>query len=497
MSKKVVIVYNAPREGRYHSLGEGKAVTGILDAVAGVGKSLGELGYNVRKLPLSPPVEDAQTRVKKIRAELIFNLFEGFEENPETEATIAFALLQTKIPITGCPASALALSQNKARALSLLGASGVAVPKFQKLNPSSLGLFSIDFPCLVKLSGEHGSHGLSERSVVYDYQSLVEQVSQVWERWGCDALVEEFIDGRELRAAILGNRELMVLPISEIVYSLPEGLPRIVTYEAKWEEDSIYFRGTLPVSPADVSTDELKRINEIALAVYRLIGCRGYARIELRQDKDGVFRVIDINPNPDISPTAGVALQAKAAGMSYTELISKIVQFAEEKESAQPTSNIGIRAMTSQDKAAVMNILLMTWEFSEVDLRVAEEVIDAYLARPRGSGYNILLAEADSVVVGFVVFGRASEAVNTWYIFWIAVAPPQKGSGIGTRLLTYAENAVKKEGGYLLLIETSGKPEYHDTRRFYQSRGYREVTRIKDFYAPGNDRITCEKRFIS
>ncbi|MFH1639720.1 MAG: D-alanine--D-alanine ligase, partial [Chloroflexota bacterium] len=141
------------------------------------------------------------------------------------------------------------------------------------------------------------------------------------------------IDGREFNGLVMGNRDPVVLPVSEIVYQLPLGVPRILTYAAKWEESSPYYRGTKARCPAVLPIGEIEQINKILLAVFRLTGCRGYARVDVRQGSDGGFRVIDINPNPDISPGAGASLQAKVAGMTYTRFIERIIKLAAAQDS--------------------------------------------------------------------------------------------------------------------------------------------------------------------
>jgi D-alanine-D-alanine ligase len=105
-------------------------------------------------------------------------------------------------------------------------------------------------------------------------------------------------------------------------------MPEILTFDAKWEDDSPYFEGTKPVCPAEIKAEEQQRIAETITTVYRLLGCQGYARADMRLDHEGQLNVIEVNPNPDISPGTGAARQAEAAGMTYTQFIGKIVQLA-------------------------------------------------------------------------------------------------------------------------------------------------------------------------
>ncbi len=116
--------------------------------------------------------------------------------------------------------------------------------------------------------------------------------------------------------------------ISEIVYTLPPDKPRILTFSAKWDEASMYYINSKAVCPANISDKEQAAIIRIAKAAFRLTGCRGYARVDLRQDKAGQFKVLEVNPNPDITPGSGAALQAATAGMSYSQFIKKIIHYA-------------------------------------------------------------------------------------------------------------------------------------------------------------------------
>jgi len=153
-----------------------------------------------------------------------------------------------------------------------------------------------------------------------------------------------------------------------------------------------------------------------------------------------------------------------------------------------------LRPMTADDKPAVMRILQRTPEFLPEEIPVAEEVCDTYLADPAGAGYQAVVAEIDSEVVGYICFGPTPLTRGTWDIYWMAVSPEKKGQGIGTSLLAHAEALIKEAVGRLILIETSGESDYANTRAFYRARGYEPVGSIPDYYAPGLDLIIFQKR---
>jgi len=329
---RVAIVYNEPYPSRYDAAGEEKAVLGVLDAVSAAHQALLELGHDVIRVPLVPPFARTRKTLGSLDVDLVFNLFEGFCGRPETEALVPETLAELGIPYTGCPGQMLRLALDKAKVKVLLKAAGIPTPDFQLLNRHTLHMFQLSYPCIVKPRGEDASHGLTGKSLVNDFASLKTQVQLIAGSYGGSALVEEFIDGREFNATVLGNSRCTVLPVSEIAYSLPPEMPRILTFAAKWEPDSPYFRGTQPICPAEIEAEARERITQTALAVFRLLGGRGYARVDMRVDKEGQLNVIEVNPNPDISPDSGAVRQARAAGMSYSQFIENLVQMALEKE---------------------------------------------------------------------------------------------------------------------------------------------------------------------
>jgi ribosomal protein S18 acetylase RimI-like enzyme len=141
-----------------------------------------------------------------------------------------------------------------------------------------------------------------------------------------------------------------------------------------------------------------------------------------------------------------------------------------------------------------VKILRSTPEFKPAEVVVAEEVIDSYLRDPRGSGYHVFVAEADSSVVGYICYGPTPLTEGTWDIYWMAVAPEQQSKGIGSALLAYAEERIRENQGRLAIIETSSQPEYEKTRRFHLSHGYEIISRIPDFYASNDDKLILQKR---
>lgn len=329
---QVALIYNAPIPSLYDARGESKAETGVLDAVRAVRRSIRALGRECIEYPLTPPLESVRKTLSSIEADVVFNLFEGFAGLPRTEAEVAEYLEEFNLPFTGSPASALLLALDKAAAARELRRQGIRTADHQLLDGDNITEFRLKFPCIVKPAADDASHGLSENSLVFDTGALAGEVKATVERYdGAPALVEEFLPGREFNVTVFGAAQPEILPLSEIIYTLPEGLPNILTFAAKWEPQSSYFQNTNVKCPAVVTSDLAADLRSLALAAFKAIGCRGYARIDIRLDSEGRPVVLEVNANPDLSPDAGTVRQAKKSGLSYKGMVSRIIEFAMEK----------------------------------------------------------------------------------------------------------------------------------------------------------------------
>jgi len=141
-----------------------------------------------------------------------------------------------------------------------------------------------------------------------------------------------------------------------------------------------------------------------------------------------------------------------------------------------------------------MRILRNTPEFLPTEVLIAEELIDAFLEEQKTSGYYIYVAELDGEIAGYVCYGDTPLTEATWDLYWIAVARDKQGYGIGRILMKHTEDDIKKKHGRLIMVETSGKPDYNKTRRFYETLNYQKVCQIPDYYATGDDLVLFTKR---
>jgi D-alanine-D-alanine ligase len=345
MYKRVAIVYNEPQPSGYDDTHEEKAVLGVLEAVSAVQQAIIELGKEVELVPLIPPFEVARKKLEALHVDVVFNLFEGFCGDPQSEALVPEALKELGIIFTGCKAEILRLALDKANLKKVLKDAGIPTTTYQILDPDTLDQFRLGFPCFVKPRSEDASHGISEDSLAHDMTALEKQVRKIHEMYHCGSLVEHFLSGQEFNATAIGNSRATVLPISEIVYELEPGVPRILTFAAKWEPDSPYFKGTKVICPAEVPEETRAYVASTALKAFKAVIGRGYARMDMRMDENGVLNVMEINPNPDISPGTGAARQSAAAGMSYAQFINKLITLALEieKHERKNTSDVSGR----------------------------------------------------------------------------------------------------------------------------------------------------------
>ena len=291
-----------------------------------IAAGLSSLGYRVALAGVRGSVERALAPYAPGEW-LVFNLCESLNGDSNLEATVPEALEAHGFAYTGARPAALRLCLDKARAKSLLAAHGLPTPRFAVLSapdePCDLPL-----PALVKPAAEDASMGITVDSVVRDRAALARQVAYVLETYREPALVEEFIPGREFNVAVWGDDPPRPLPISEIRYDgFDDPLERLLTYEAKWLEDSFACRHTAGVCPAEVDGELARRLLETALAAYSLTGCRGYARVDMRE-RDGVPYVLEVNPNPSLCADAGFARSARAAGYDQPHMAAQIVTFA-------------------------------------------------------------------------------------------------------------------------------------------------------------------------
>lgn len=271
--------------------------------------------------------------LKTEKPDVIFNFVELFHNDPKLEMNIAGIFELLKIPYTGAPPIALANCQNKVLTKRILAYNRIASPHFIVVSEMKQRYsHKLKFPLIVKPAYEDASVGIDYKAVVRGNKDLKKRIDNILESFKQPALVEEFIEGRELNVAIMGDKNPEVLPISEIDFSeMPDHLENIVSYQAKWDPLHEAYHKTIPICPAELPGEIRKKVETIALTAFKTMGVRDYSRVDIRLSKENEVFVLEVNPNPDLTESAGFMRSAEAAGYSYEESLVKILSFAVER----------------------------------------------------------------------------------------------------------------------------------------------------------------------
>ena len=277
------------------------------------------------------------TALARIEADLVFNLTESYAGDDTKDMNLAAYLDLLGHAYTGAGPHALYLAQDKALAKKIFAFHGIKTPYFATSYRGKLDhSHDIEFPLIVKPTSEDGSIGIDATSVVNSVKELMEKIHYIQEEFDSPALIEEYIEGREIYAAILGNESPEALPLVELDLSrLPEGTPHIAGADVKWEKETEAYKVTKAAPVEDLPEATVKRLSDTALAAYQALKLRDYGRIDMRLSKKGEVFVIEANPNPWLSTGAEFVMAARKAGRSYTQLIGEIVDLAVGRSSGE------------------------------------------------------------------------------------------------------------------------------------------------------------------
>lgn len=257
---------------------------------------------------------------------VVFNLMEAPPGVPHVHPDAAAVLELMDVPFTGSSSAALVLTTDKLATRALLASEGLPVAPGGRLDPDCPGLLHrIPGPWIVKPAQEDASLGLEGDPVSSTREAVLARAWQLAARFpGQPLVVETFLPGRELNVSILAGE---VLPVAEIVFEgFPEGMSRVVGYEAKWREDSFEYLHTVRRFPDDPGDEALlKRVRDLASKAWRVCGLRGYARVDLRLDGNSEPNILEVNANPCLAPDAGFMAAAGKAGLTAGEVVQRIL----------------------------------------------------------------------------------------------------------------------------------------------------------------------------
>jgi D-alanine-D-alanine ligase len=290
--------------------------------------TLRKLGHEVTALGVKSDLEVIRGAVEQWKPHVAFNLLEEFDGVAVYDQNVVSYLELLHVPYTGCNPRGLMLARDKALSKQVMSYHRIPYPEFMVVplhrmvrRPKWLA-----FPLIVKSVSEEASLGISQASIVEDEEKLRERVAFIHDSVGTGALVERYIEGRELYVGVMGNAHLQVLPVWELVMdNMPEEAKRIATERVKWSrkyQDKYGIRSgeakNLPEGAAD-------KIQHLAKRVYRALGISGYARIDMRMDGEGNIYVLEANPNPQIADDEDFAESARKAEVPYKNLLQELI----------------------------------------------------------------------------------------------------------------------------------------------------------------------------
>ena len=292
-------------------------------------RALTELGHEVRSLGVRDELVPIRDTLEEYKPHIVFNLLEQFAGIPEFDQHVVSYLELLGVPYTGCNPRGLTLARDKSLAKKVVSYHRVPTPAFivfragrKVRRPRRLKL-----PVIVKSTTEESSLGISQASVVHTDEAMIERVAFIHEKVGTDALVEEYIEGRELYVGVYGNRRLSTLPIWELGFGKLSSKPglRIATERVKHD---VEYQKNMKIEhgPAqDLPQGVAARAERLTRRICRVLEIDGYGRIDYRLDTEGKLHFLEANPNSEIAWEEEYASAAEAAGFSYTQLIQKVV----------------------------------------------------------------------------------------------------------------------------------------------------------------------------
>ncbi len=297
--------------------------------VQAVHEALREVGHNPVYLRLDGTPQSL-IEVAQSETDLIFNLVEAFAGNDTYDSMVAGYLELLGRPFTGAGSHGLYLAQDKALAKKIFAFHGIHTPYFATVyRGRTEHAHDIQFPVIVKPAREDGSIGIQFNAVCDSIKELMERIDSIHQRFNGPALIEEYIEGRELYVGVIGNEKPEALPIVEMDLSkLPKGTPKIAGSEVKWEEDTDAYKKTRSFVPEDIEPEMVQKLQDAAIQAYQALQLRDYGRIDIRLAADGRLHVLEVNPNPYLLPSAEFSMAARKSGRSYTELVGAIVDLA-------------------------------------------------------------------------------------------------------------------------------------------------------------------------
>ncbi len=301
-------------------------------------RGLAGLGHEVIKVGVSDELAPLRRQAEEAKPDIVFNLLEEFDGKVLYDHNVVAYLELLRMPYTGCNPRGLVLARDKALSKKILHYHRIRTPDFAvvPLGRKFRRPARFEFPIIVKSLVEEASLGISKASLVTSDDKLAERIRFVHEHLGTPAMVEKFIDGRELYVGLIGNARLSVFPIWELILEkAPPDEPMIATRRVKWDPEYQEKWGVVTREAKGLPDDLVKRIDRVCRRIYRLLAITGYARLDFRLGADGQPYFLEANPNPDISRDGEFAGAAKSAGLPYRKLLERVLRLGLDRVRAE------------------------------------------------------------------------------------------------------------------------------------------------------------------
>lgn len=493
--KRVLIAHNPVAPG------DDPSTADVLDEAAFVERGLAELGLSSerRAVPWEGGMADLAQAARDPDT-VIFNLMESPPAGWWMQCAAAGALELLGVRFTGASAAALWTTTDKLLTRALLAAEGLPVAPGGALDPVHPEVLDrVPPPWILKPACEDASMGLDGNPVCNTREEALARAADLRRRFpGQGIVAEKYLPGRELNVSLLeGPDGPEVLPIPEMTFlDHPEGVPRIMSWEAKWAEGTPAYENTVRRFVTDPADEPLlAKVRELVLRAWKVCGLSGYARVDLRLDENGEPHILEVNANPCIAEGAGLEVSAAQAGLGTGELIRRILEAAARKpvhRKKRPDVHIR-RTLERSDRAALEDLIRATGFFNPEEVSVALELADDRLEQGEASHYHFLVGEVDGRLAGYACWGTITGTQESVDLYWIAVHPDFQGQGVGAVLLDDAEAWIVESGRRRVYVETSTRAQYEGTRAFYKARGYTLSAELEDFYAPGDGKAMFVK----
>jgi D-alanine-D-alanine ligase len=293
-----------------------------------VTSTLRKLGHDVRCVGVLDSLTELRSAIADWEPDIVFNLLEEFDGIVTYDQHVVAFLELMRQPYTGCNPRGLLLSRDKSLCKQLLAFHRIATPQFAVFRRAARFHVprKLRFPLFVKSTVEDASLGIAQASVVEDAAKLKERIAFVHEQIKSDALVEEYIEGRELYVGVMGNERLTRLPVWEMVFgSMPDSLTAIATRKVKWDKRYQAKYGITTHAATDLPAAVLAALDRLSRRIYRALGMSGYARMDFRVNAQGEVYVLEANANPNLEAAEDFAESARAAGTPYGELLEQLM----------------------------------------------------------------------------------------------------------------------------------------------------------------------------